>query len=136
MTEENRRDNIAEEIERAEAARRAAELLSQSGLFSDAVSRLYYFLFHWVRALLLTEGLEPRTHEGMLRMLAQRFVKKGAVAKEVAHTVSRLMKYREEADYNPSYVFAEDDYWRLREETVTAVSAIKQYVEKKGYGKK
>jgi len=45
MTEENRRDNIAEEIERAEAARRAAELLSQSGLFSERFRGCTTFFF-------------------------------------------------------------------------------------------
>ena len=29
---------------------------------------------------------------------------------------SRLMKYREEADYNPSYMFTREDYIELKKE--------------------
>ncbi|MCD6137966.1 MAG: hypothetical protein J7J91_05200 [Deltaproteobacteria bacterium] len=40
MKEENKKENIKEELERADKATRAAIVLSQEGLFSDAVSRM------------------------------------------------------------------------------------------------
>jgi len=74
------------------------------GLFTSP-SRLYYYIFYHVRALLLSKGLEPKTHEGSLRLLSLHFVKEGILSNKMSHIFSKLMKFREEADYNPSYVF-------------------------------
>jgi uncharacterized protein (UPF0332 family) len=60
MTEENKKDNIKNELERASNAFKAANLLYDSGLLNDAVSRLYYFLLHNIRALLLSRGLNQK----------------------------------------------------------------------------
>ncbi len=102
LKEENKRKNIREEMEKAGETISAATLLFDNGFFNDAISRLYYHVLHNVRALLLTEGLEPKSHEGALRLLSLHFVKEGIFEAQVAHTFSKLMKYREEADYNPS----------------------------------
>lgn len=105
MIEKNKRINIHEEIERAAKALDAANLLHDNGFFNDAVSRLYYFLLHNIKALLLTKGLEPKRHEEALRLFSLHFVKEGIFEPKASHIFSKLMKYREEADYNPSYVF-------------------------------
>lgn len=116
MTQENRRSNIAQELARAKECLTSADLLFSHGQLSDAVSRLYYYLYHAVRALLLSKGLEPKTHEGTLRLLSMHFVKTGLLNVETSHIFTRLMKYREEADYNPSYSFTQNDYERFRKE--------------------
>ena len=69
MTEDNRKENIRAELDRAAEAIAAATLLYENGYISDAVSRLYYFVLYNIRALLLSKGLEPRSHEGALRLL-------------------------------------------------------------------
>ncbi len=109
MTRENQQKNIQEELARAEESHRSAELLFEKQLFNDGVSRLYYSVFHLVKALLLSKGLEPKSHEGSLRLLGMHFVKTGILQPSDSHLFARLMKYREEADYNPSYLFTSDD---------------------------
>lgn len=61
MNEENKRENIREEIDRANEAIRAANLLFENGFVKDAISKLYYSLLYSVRGLLLTKGLEPKS---------------------------------------------------------------------------
>jgi hypothetical protein len=46
-----------------------------------------------------TYGLVEKTHEGTLRLLSLHFTKPGILDAETSHTFTRLMKYREEADY-------------------------------------
>jgi uncharacterized protein (UPF0332 family) len=79
MTEDNRKENIRAELDRAAEAIAAATLLYENGYISDAVSRLYYFVLYNIRALLLSKGLEPRSHEGALRLLGLHFVREGLV---------------------------------------------------------
>ena len=133
MTGLNRAAGIAEELARAESALAASALLADGGFPSDAVSRLYYSMLFRVRALLLTIGLEPKSHEGALRLLSLHFVKTGRLEPEASHLFSRLMKYREEADYNPSYLFTVDDARKLRNETATLASRIAELIRKAGY---
>ena len=99
MTDENRKKNIAEELARAKECLTSADLLFSHGQLADAVSRLYYYLYHAVRALLLSKGLEPKSHEGTLRLLSLHFTKPGILDAQTSHIFTRLMKYREEADY-------------------------------------
>lgn len=94
MTERNKGENIREELSRAAEAMDAASLLFDNGFFKDAVSRLYYYILYNIRALLLTEGLEPRSHEGALRMLGLHFIKEGIFEPGFSHIFSKLMKFR------------------------------------------
>jgi len=77
MTEENKKINIQEEMKRADESMRAAHLLYENNFLNDAISRLYYFILYNVRALLLTKGLEPKSHEGALRLFSLHFIKAG-----------------------------------------------------------
>ena len=135
MIEENKRENIREEIVRATEARRAAELLFNNDFIKDAVSKLYYFLLYSIRALLFTKGLEPKSHEGALRLLGLHFVKEGLFISQDSHVFSKLMKFREEADYNPSYIFTEEDFKELAIEADNLFLKIRAYLKDKDYFK-
>jgi hypothetical protein len=133
VIDENKRENIREEINRANHLLDAADYLNAGGFYNDAVSRLYYYLFYHFRALLLSEDLEPKTHEGISRLIGIRFVKPGILDVKSSRVFSRLMKYREEADYNPAFSFSEDEYLELREEAVEVGDAVRGYLREKGY---
>ena len=124
MNEGNRRDNIREEIDRANEAIKVADLLFENGFVKDAISRLYYSVLYTVRALLLTRGLEPKNHEGALRLFGLHFVKSGLFEAKDSHIFSRLMKYREEADYNPSYTFTREDFTEFKNDADGLIQKI------------
>ena len=133
MIEENKKKNIFEEMERADKAMKAADLLFTNGFLNDAISRLYYFVLYNIRALLLTKGLEPKSHEGTLRLFGLHFVKEGVFEPKSSHVFSKLMKYREEADYNPSYVFTKEDFVEFRKEAEELTNKISLFLGEKGY---
>ena len=43
------------------------------------------------------------------------------------------MKFREEADYNPSYSFAPEDFSEFKSEAEGVIQNISNYVKNKGY---
>lgn len=133
MMEINKKANIQEEINRAEEAIRAADLLFQNGFVKDAISKLYYALLYYVRGLLLTKGLEPRSHEGALRLFSLHFVKSRVFEAKDSHIFSKLMKYREEADYNPSYIFTSEDFNNFKNDANTLIQKISTYLREKQY---
>jgi uncharacterized protein (UPF0332 family) len=105
VSPENVRVHVLAELRHSEQALRAANELLKLGLLNDAVSRAYYAALHVARALLLTVGVEPRTHAGISAMLGLHFVASGRLAPEHAKELARLEQFRGEADYNRFFVF-------------------------------
>ena len=101
MNAENRRRNAEAEMQRAAEALGEARLLCDAERWGGAVSRAYYALFHAVKALLVSQGLEPKTHQGVETLFGQHFIKAGLVELEWAAHFVRLQRYREQADYGP-----------------------------------
>jgi len=133
VTNENRRANIALEVDRGDASMRAAELLLAENMFADAVSRAYYGAFHYARALLLMLGEEPVTHTGVERLLHRDIVRSGILDADVARQFGRLQKMRLEADYASEIVFTA----RGANEDVTAarqfVDAARQILQDRSW---
>lgn len=133
MNEENRRKNILEEIDRADESMRASDLLFDNDFVRDAVAKLYYTLLYAVRAILLTKGLEPKSHEGALRLFGTHFVKEGVFEARDSHIFSKLMKYRQEADYNPAYTFTHEDYTEVRKEAEQVIHKVRSMLKEVRY---
>jgi uncharacterized protein (UPF0332 family) len=100
VNESNRADNAAREAALGDDALRAAAALVGLGLNNDAVSRAYYAAFHYARALLLLEGLEPKSHRGVFSLLERHFEATGRLSREALSRFARLQTFRGLADYD------------------------------------
>lgn len=109
MNAENRRRNAEAEMVKAAETLAEARLLSDAERWGGAVSRGYYALFHAVRALLVSQGLEAKTHQGVETLFSQHFIKTGQVGREWAAHFVRLQRYREQADYGPVLGLSDSD---------------------------
>jgi uncharacterized protein (UPF0332 family) len=105
VTDDQKRAAVAAELARGDDAVEEAELLLGAGKLAGSVSRAYYGAFHYARALLLSVGEQPRTHAGLTRVLQRDFARAGRMPPEVAALLSRLMTFRQDADYTAEYVF-------------------------------
>ena len=112
MNEANRIANARAEIEASEEALSAAEALLGSGLLRSAVSRLYYGMLHLVRALVVSRGFDPRTHEGVETLFALHFVRPGVVDLRFGKAFAHLQKFREQADYGPILALTSEEVGR------------------------
>lgn len=101
MTESNRSLAAAAERKAAQIALAEATALHQMGFCGGAVSRAYYAAYHAARALLYEKGLEPKTHEGVRRMLGLHCVVTGELTAGTADALAKLAFMREAADYAP-----------------------------------
>jgi uncharacterized protein (UPF0332 family) len=108
MTDESRKANVRAEVEKAEDSLRAAQALFDAGLFDDCVSRAYYAVFHLVCAVVLTEGLESRSRQGVEHLLNFHFVRPGKVDPAHAKALVRLMQFRLQADYSRAFRFTRE----------------------------
>ncbi len=108
MTGEGRREAAAEELVLAQEEVAVARQLIASGHPRIAMTRAYFATFHAVRALLYAKGYEPRTHTGLQHLFHLHFVRSGQYEPAAGRLLSRLQKYREEADYTRAFVVDED----------------------------
>ena len=132
MNDQNKKLAIAEELRRSDEAYLAADLLFRNGFVADAISKLYYHLLYHTRALLILEDLEPRSHGGVLRLFGLHFVKTGIFSPNSSHVLSKMMKFREEADYNPAYTFTEEDYKEFLKDVADVAGNIRRYLSDAG----
>jgi uncharacterized protein (UPF0332 family) len=117
VTSENRRANLALELEKGQNALEAARLCAQAKLWDDSESRAYCAAFHHVQALLFSAGVEARSHAGTHHLFHLHFVKPGLVPARLGKLLAGLQKYREQADYERAVGFTEEG---AREELANA----------------
>lgn len=109
MTDENRRRNIADELARTTQALQAARALMELGLNADSISRAYCAVFHCLRALLVSRGIDARTHARAIHVFNTEFVRAGAFASSHNRLLAGIQRSRELADYDAAVVFSKDD---------------------------
>lgn len=90
---------VRNRIERARSKLKAAEHLLSAGDLDDAVSRAYYGAFHAAQALLLTVGLQAKSHDATLSLFGLHFVKTGLVGAVHARALRAIKEDRENGDY-------------------------------------
>ncbi len=82
----------------------AASLLAVDG-FDNVVVLAYYGALNAARALLLSGGMEPKTHAGALRLLSLHFVRTGRLEPQTANLLALLEAQRTRASYDATAVF-------------------------------
>jgi uncharacterized protein (UPF0332 family) len=113
VTGDNQQWNAHDELSRADVCLKEARALQGAALPYGAASRAYYAVFHAATALLLSVGLEARTHKGLVSLLGEHFVRPGRLSPTMGRLVSRMQRDREDADYALGAVFTGEESARL-----------------------
>ena len=100
-------------------------LLAQQD-FEDAVSRAYYAAYYAAQALLLSEGLESRSHRGLVSLVGLHFVKTGRLDKKFGRYLSNLMEDRQQSDYNLFSGLEKEDAEQALEEAKEFVAEMRR----------
>lgn len=127
LSDEERKIIVGLEIEKAYDAYKAAEVLRDASLWSNAANRLYYALFHAVCALLVRDGHQVSTHRGSRVVFGQYYIKTGLLPKEYSILYSQLETMRENGDYNYSYETSPqelEDRMPQAKEMIDAIAAL------------
>jgi uncharacterized protein (UPF0332 family) len=90
---------ITAQFERAETSLQAAKDLLEKGYHDIAASRAYYAVFYASSALLLSTGIDPSKHSGVIAAIHREFVKTGKLEKEQGKNLNWLFELRSVGDY-------------------------------------
>jgi uncharacterized protein (UPF0332 family) len=95
----NSNELISYRLSRAFETYEEAIILSRENHWNASANRLYYACFYAVSALLLKNGLNTSTHNGVKTEFLKSFIKSGIISKQSGRTYSRLFNLRQEGDY-------------------------------------
>ncbi len=98
--EEEQRQEVEEELRLARENWESYRDNRHAKRFRKATSDLYFFSEHAAKALLLSVGIDPQSHEGIRRMLSLHFIKTGGIPVQVARYMGNLYDRRKTAEYS------------------------------------
>ena len=133
MTDENRRSNVAQELASARRLRDSADRIAQVGELEAATTRLYFAALHAVKAVLLTEGIEAKSHRGIHPLLVLHFGRPGLLPDWVGPTFSQLETERDLADYVAMYTVPPERWEDRRAACDRLLLEIERFLRERGF---
>jgi len=86
-----------------------AQANRREGRHKTAVNRAYYAALSAIRSLLILEGSNPETHEGVITMLSLRFVKPDLLPVAFVKSFKLLQSRRADVDYGDIDTIGQDE---------------------------
>ena len=112
-----------------------AKVTFSSGRYRTSVNRSYYAALNAIRALLILEGSNPVSHEGIVTMLSLKFIKPGLVPVDVIKKFKTLMVRRTDVDYGDFDTIdtsEAEDSLRTTEELIKVIDKVRKGLESSG----
>ncbi|MEW6527868.1 MAG: HEPN domain-containing protein [Spirochaetota bacterium] len=107
-----------------------AERNYDDGRYRTSINRSYYAALNAARALLILEGANPETHDGIITMLRLRFVKKEILSAEMIKKFKLLLSRRTDVDYGDFDSIDKEDALSSLNDAKTFIQAIEQAMKK------
>ena len=120
---------MAANLQRAEASIRAAKELASGGYYDFVASRAYYAAFYAATALLLGEELDFSKHSGVIASIHQRFVKTGKLDEKYGKDLNWLFELRGVGDYGATTHVSRQDAANAIRAAENFLSATKSLIQ-------
>ena len=109
LKEEDRNTIVKLQMEKAHLFLQQANEMYKQQYWDIASNRYYYACYHAVQALLIKNGLNSHTHDGLLTSFGLHFVKTGKIDRKLGAFLSRIEQLRKKGDYNCFYSISEEE---------------------------
>ena len=110
-----------------------AKQLHNQNHFNDAVSRVYYAVFHSLQAILLTKKLSFSRHSAVLSAFNREFVRGGVFPNDFHTKIIHLFKDRQIGDYAYEKEISLENSEVDVADAEMIINAIEEYLQRKGY---
>ena len=91
---------VEEFISKANDKLTSSKILFDNQQYATSVSASYYCMFLTAKALLIKKGHYPKSHEGLISLFGQVYVKHDDFDRKIAKYLARGQSLREDADYD------------------------------------
>lgn len=114
--------------ERAEESLEEAKLLARENHWNSVINRLYYCCYYIISALLVSNDLDAKTHNGVKVLFNRHFVKTNKIDRSLGSFFSELFNKRQEGDYLDFLYFDQNHIQPLIPKTETFLNKIKELI--------
>ena len=130
LKDEERKAVVQYRIEKAKNIFSEIALLTDNKLWQTAANRLYYACFNAVSALLLQNGIEAKTHQGVINQMGLNFVRTDIFSQKEGIFFRHLFELRQDGDYSDWVMLTEDNIIPLVEPAKNFIDKIEQIILK------
>ena len=96
-------------LERAKQDLSDAEFSYKDRRYLNANNRVYYAIFHAIKAVLATERIDFKKHKDVLAYFNQHYVKTEIFPRMIGKKISQANKVREDSDYDDEFVPTDEE---------------------------
>jgi len=82
----------------------SAQVLFETGKYSQSTNRSYYSIFHATRAILALDKFDSKKHSGVIAFFISNYVRLGKIDEKYGKIITNAEKIRIAGDYNDFYI--------------------------------
>lgn len=120
---------VSKMIEKADLMLSDADYLMENGRTLSATSRYYYAMFYAAEAVLISIGVEARSHKAVITMFGKHLVKDGKFDPSIGKKLHNSYTKRLFADYDPYFDVTLKDASSSKDHAHQFVATIKTYLQ-------
>jgi len=128
LTDEERKSVVQFRMEKAKNAFSEISLLVDNALWQTAANRLYYACYYAVTALLIQNGIETKTHKGVINQMGLHFVRADIFSQQEGRLFRNLFELRQDGDYGDWIIISEEDIIPLIEPVRNFINKIEKLI--------
>lgn len=118
-------------FEHAQECFDAAQNLVAAGQYKSAANRLYYSVFHAMRAVLAFDGIDMKHHSGIISEFRKRYIKTDVFDKSLSNTISMAYDMRTGSDYDDHYIIVKSEVEDLISDVDFFLRQVKLFIDAK-----
>lgn len=131
LSGEERKAIVEFRIEKAHRALEQARGVVALEYWETIANRLYYAAYNAVSALLIAHGYMAHSHDGVIHLFGQHFVKTGIVDTKYGKLYHRLYSMRLTGDYDDTYGLSSEDVLPLLDPASELIEKVIQLASNK-----
>jgi len=128
MSEEEKKSLVAYRLEKGKETFAEIPILIENNLWRNAANRLYYACFYAVSALLMKDGYQANSHNGVKSVLSSRY--ENIIDKCLIKTYGILFNMRQRGDYEDWAILEEDDIISMIEPAKNFITEMERLILK------
>jgi len=109
LKEEERCEVVKYRLEKAKDTLMEISVLLDNKFYRTAANRLYYACFYAATALLINDGYETHTHNGVKALLGLHYFKENKLEKSFGQMYKQVLNLRQTGDYEDKIDIVQDD---------------------------
>ena len=125
------RELVKHRLEQAKEDLVASRALYDLQLYKSANNRVYYSIFHSIKAVFALEPIDFKRHKDVLAYFNKNYVHTELFPKTIGRRIMRASKIREDSDYDDEFVVKAEDTLAQIQTAEELMTLVEEYVNNK-----